>query len=96
MSSDSGAADADAGHDQGASVIACAVVLPVLAAVAIGLRFYVRAILLRAVKIEDWLILVAWVCSSREDTRHRCASSELISPRPLGLRRCLRSLGHHG
>jgi hypothetical protein len=62
MSSSSGAADPDAGRDQGVSVVVCGVVLPVLSAVAIGLRFYVRAVMLRAVKSEDWLSLFAWVC----------------------------------
>ena len=44
-----------------ATVVACAVVLPVLATAVVALRFYVRAKLLRAVKAEDWLILVAMV-----------------------------------
>ncbi len=46
----------------GASVIVCAVVMPALATVAIGLRVYVRVGLLRTFKSEDWLIVFAWVC----------------------------------
>jgi hypothetical protein len=43
------------------NIIACAVVMPVLASSFIGLRFYIRGRILRAVKIEDWCILVALV-----------------------------------
>ena len=79
-SSSSGAADpavsADDGpesHYRAASVVVCAVVLPVLAAVAVALRFYVRVKLLRAVKAEDWLILAAMVrCLSGCCYAERC------------------------
>ncbi len=66
-SSSSGAADPVSADDdnesryRAATVVVCAVVLPVLASVAVALRFYVRAKLLRAVKAEDWLILAAMV-----------------------------------
>ena len=50
--------------DLSGTVIACAVVMPVLASLAVGLRFYIRGKVIRAIMMEDWCILVALVCFS--------------------------------
>jgi hypothetical protein len=51
------------------TVIAIGVVLPALAAIAVGLRFYVRIAKTKSVGVDDFLILFALV---RLDSRHRC------------------------
>jgi hypothetical protein len=71
MSSSAGAASPPvAVEDRSDTIIACAVSLAFVAMVAVGLRFYVRAKLLRSVKVEDWFILTALVCCPL----HRCVT----------------------
>jgi len=53
------ALDGDGGRS--GTVVAWAVVMTVLAAVSVGLRFYVRGKMLRAIGREDWCILLALV-----------------------------------
>ncbi|GAB1316029.1 hypothetical protein MFIFM68171_06239 [Madurella fahalii] len=50
--------DPDEG-DLSGIVVACVVVVTLLATVSVGLRFYVRGRLLRTIKSEDWCILIA-------------------------------------
>ncbi|KAK4031575.1 hypothetical protein C8A01DRAFT_51393 [Parachaetomium inaequale] len=50
-----------AGGDRSGTIVACAVVMTFLSAVAVGLRFYVRAKLLRSVKGEDWCMLASMI-----------------------------------
>ncbi|KAK4118812.1 hypothetical protein N657DRAFT_582933 [Parathielavia appendiculata] len=61
MSSSHDAARSAPANDanESATIIACSVVLLGIAAVAVGLRFYVRARLVRSVKIEDWCMLLS-------------------------------------
>lgn len=47
--------------DRSPTIVACAVVLTVLATAVVGLRFYVRCKIVRSVKSEDWLMLVSMV-----------------------------------
>ncbi|KAK0719234.1 hypothetical protein B0H67DRAFT_149203 [Lasiosphaeris hirsuta] len=44
-------------------IVVCAVVMTTLASFTVGLRFYVRGKLLRAIRKEDWFILVALMSS---------------------------------
>jgi hypothetical protein len=47
--------------DRSGRVVVCAVVMTVLSALTVGLRFYVRGKLLGTLKSEDWFILLALV-----------------------------------
>jgi len=48
-------------YSQSSNIIAAWVVMMVLAAFTVSLRFYTRRFILRALALEDWLILVAMV-----------------------------------
>ncbi|KAK3342011.1 hypothetical protein B0T25DRAFT_357033 [Lasiosphaeria hispida] len=65
MSSTADAAVADPKNGESLSdiIVVCAVVMTTLASFTVGLRFYVRGKLLRAIKKEDWYILVALMSS---------------------------------
>jgi hypothetical protein len=56
-----GAAPIDPTESLSGSIIACVGVMLAVSTIAIGLRFYVRGKLLRAISAEDWCILAAWV-----------------------------------
>ena len=45
------------------SIIAAWVVMTVLAFVTVCMRFYTRRLILHIIGVEDWLILIAMVCS---------------------------------
>jgi hypothetical protein len=47
--------------DLSGTIVACVVVMTCLSAVAVGLRFHVRAKMLRSVKGEDWCMLASMV-----------------------------------
>jgi len=55
--------------DLSATIIACASVMTVLSALAVGLRFYVRGRLLRTYAVEDWCIFAAWVSAHRSSLK---------------------------
>lgn len=52
------------GESRGANVIAAFVTMFAAASVAVGLRVYTRVKFLYGLKVEDWLILAAWVLLS--------------------------------
>ncbi|KAK3935172.1 Phosphoglucosamine mutase [Diplogelasinospora grovesii] len=54
---------AAAAGDLSWAVVACAVIMTVVGSLAVGLRFYTRGKLIRAIRREDWCILVALVFS---------------------------------
>ncbi|KAK4245699.1 hypothetical protein C7999DRAFT_16104 [Corynascus novoguineensis] len=47
--------------DRSGSIVACVAAMTFLSAMAVSLRFYVRAKLLRSVKSEDWCMLVSMI-----------------------------------
>jgi hypothetical protein len=51
----------DGGDDISASVIASAVSALAVATAAVAARFYTRAVIRRALAVEDWFVLAAWV-----------------------------------
>jgi hypothetical protein len=53
--------DARDGQDRGGDIVAAAVLLFLLAAAAVALRFYTRLNIVRVLGAEDWTILVALV-----------------------------------
>ncbi|KAK4158651.1 Phosphoglucosamine mutase [Cladorrhinum sp. PSN259] len=57
----SDAATPAAKDDISGTIVACSGVMIALSTLAVGLRFYVRGWMLRAIASEDWCILVAWI-----------------------------------
>lgn len=51
--------------NQQTAIITVWVVMTVLAAITVGMRFYTRRLILHILGPEDWLILIAMVCSCR-------------------------------
>lgn len=65
MASTSGGSGDDSGSGREASIIACAVVMLVLSASTVAIRFYTRWAILGFLGPDDWLIFVALVIMSR-------------------------------
>jgi hypothetical protein len=61
-----GAVPVDPNESLSGSIIACVGVMFAASTVSLGLRFYVRGRLLRAIAAEDWCILAAWVSSRNQ------------------------------
>jgi hypothetical protein len=53
------------------------VVMTVLAAVTVGMRFYTRRLILHILGPEDWLILVSMVSSLKSHAHHQLTPSDL-------------------
>jgi hypothetical protein len=53
---------ADPSEFYGQAVVPVATVTIVLSTLFMGMRFWSRAVILRVVALEDWLILLGWVC----------------------------------
>jgi len=68
-------------EDISGTIVACASVMLSLSTLVVGLRFYVRGKMLRAIASEDWCILAAWVgtFSSRGRSPARSRGEPLAS-----------------
>ena len=51
----------DLSEDLSGTIVACAIAMPLVASLAVGLRFYTRGKLIHAISWEDWWILAALV-----------------------------------
>jgi len=52
-------------EDRGAELLATAILFAILSWIAIGLRVYVRARMIKSMGIDDWIMLFAQVCDLR-------------------------------
>lgn len=72
---DSGPRD-DYGDTRGPDVVAAFTTMFAAASVAVGLRMYTRVKFLHGLKVEDWLILGAWVRLSHGISDSRGANGQ--------------------
>ena len=87
-------------EDQGTSyqtnIIVCAVITWLIAVAFVAMRFYTRRVLLRVLRWEDWMIVVALVFAAANNAGmiERMSKSSVLSSMPLSsnwfLRSCLR------
>lgn len=55
-------------EDRSQQVLAATLIFITLAWIAVGLRVYVRAFMLRTFALDDWLIVLSLVCLAASDT----------------------------
>lgn len=56
-------AEVDLTEYNGGALVGTVIVLLILSWISVGLRTYTRAVLMKCLEIDDWLMIVAQVCN---------------------------------